>query len=309
MDKVLSLRDEIHSREMARRLIVAGEVRLNGKIPTPSSKVSSEDTIDFSLPPPEKMELIPEKGPLDILFEDAHLIVLNKASGVSMHPGPGHATGTLVHFLLAHCQDLSGIGGVERPGIVHRLDMDTTGVVVVAKSDAAHTPLAEQFKEHTIHRIYQAIVVGHPTEKNGVGALLKGKIDMPLGRAKNARLKQAVNPQGRRAVTRWEVIERLGPFTLMKFRLETGRTHQIRVHAAESGWPVLGDPLYGKRRHRGLQLPPDLEAKLEGFSRQALHAAELGFLHPITGEWTLFSVPLPADMENLVRILKKATPA
>jgi 23S rRNA pseudouridine1911/1915/1917 synthase len=232
-----------------------------------------------------------------VLYEDAHLIVVNKPAGLSMHPGPGHPGGTLVNHILAHAEGLSGIGGALRPGIVHRLDKDTSGVLVVAKTDAAHVALSEQFKAHSIHRVYRALVLGHPEAPQGT-------IDAPLSRHPQHRVKRAVVARGKRAVTHWTVERRLGPFTLLRLKLETGRTHQIRVHLAHSRWPVVGDPLYGNpARVKALLLPEPVKARLLAFQRQALHAAELGFLHPATGERLDFKAKLPPDFAELVKAL------
>jgi 23S rRNA pseudouridine1911/1915/1917 synthase len=302
LDKWLGERPGIASREMARRLILQGAVSVNGRPSEPSRHVRAGDRVAFHVPAAQATAIPAEAHALDVLYEDAALVVVNKPAGVPMHPGPGHRRGTLVNFLLAHCGDLSGIGGELRPGIVHRLDMDTSGIVVVAKSDAAHRALAEQFKAHTVERVYRAIVVARlPRER--------GTIDLPLARQETHRIKRGVSERGKHAITHWEVERRLGPFTLLRLRLETGRTHQIRVHLAHEGWPVLGDPLYGLARHRGLALPPALMERLEGLRRQALHAAVLGFRHPGTGEWLRFSAPFPPDLQAIVEALESLAAA
>ncbi|MBI4081401.1 MAG: RluA family pseudouridine synthase [Candidatus Lambdaproteobacteria bacterium] len=295
-DKVLSGAEAIASREQARRLIIAGAATLNGQPAAPDARVRAGDTVAYRLPPPVETALVAEAAPLAALYEDAHLIVLDKPPGVAMHPGPGHGKGTLVHFLLAHCRDLSGIGGALRPGIVHRLDKDTSGVVVVAKTDAAHLGLAEQFRVHSIEREYLALVVGNPRRESGT-------IDRPIARDPRDRMKRAVHERGKRAVTHWRVERRLPPFTLLRLRLETGRTHQIRVHLAAEGWPVLGDPLYGHARHRGLHLPEPVKLAIERFGRQALHAAVLAFTHPTTGARLHFEAPPPPDLAELLKLL------
>lgn len=289
LDSLLGGLPGIASRQMARRLILQGAVTLNGRDGDPSSRLKAGDRIAYLPPPPEPSPLAPENVALRVLFEDSALIVLDKPAGVSMHPGPGHPQGTLVNFLLGHCGDLSGIGGVLRPGIVHRLDMDTSGVVVAAKHDSAHRHLAAQFKAHSVHRQYEALVVGKVPEKSGT-------IDLPVARMRSNRFKRAVAEGGSRAVTHWRVVRRWGAITKLALRLETGRTHQIRVHLSHLGWPVLGDPLYGLNRHRGLDLDPELVSLLERLGRQALHAAELGFQHPESGEALLFSTPPPPDL-------------
>ena len=293
LDKLLSGQAGIVSRQMARRLILRGAVQLNGAPAAPDDRVRAEDLVEFVVPPPEPSALEPDPEPLAILFEDAHLIVLDKPAGLAVHPSTGHRTRTLVHRLLAHCTNLSGIGGEQRPGIVHRLDKDTSGVLVVAKSDAAHVGLAAQFRAHTIERTYLALVVGVPPRDEGT-------IRLPVARDTRHRMRQAVREGGRNAVTHWRVERRLGPFTLLRLKLETGRTHQIRVHLAHQDWPVVGDPLYGRGRHRGLELPEALMARLNWFRRQALHACSLGFQHPITGVWQQFEAPLPADFAELI---------
>jgi 23S rRNA pseudouridine1911/1915/1917 synthase len=303
LDKWLASREGIVSREMARRLILQGSVHLNAARAEPDVKVRAHDRIEFTVPPPRPSELEPMPGALEILFEDAHLLVLNKPAGLTVHPSPGHRKKTLVHLLLAHCTNLSGtslsgVGGELRPGIVHRLDKDTSGVLVVAKSDRAHVGLAEQFRAHSIERTYRALVTGQPR-----GAL--GTISLPLGRDTRVRMKQAVREGGREAVTHWHLERRLGRFALLRLKLETGRTHQIRVHLAHEGWPVVGDPLYGRKRHKTLVLPPALMAHLDGFKRQALHAASLGFEHPVTHEPLHFEAPLPKDFADLLEAIER----
>jgi 23S rRNA pseudouridine1911/1915/1917 synthase len=301
LDKLLGEHPRISSREMARRLIDHGAVRLNEKTEAPSTRVRAEDVVEFAVPPPEPLDTPAQEGPLDILYEDDALIVLNKPAGVPMHPGPGHAQGTLVNFLLHHCPNLSGIGGRRRPGIVHRLDKDTSGVVVAAKHDRAHIGLAEQFKAHTVTRSYVAVVVGSPPRA-------AGKVNLPIGRHPKNRLKRMVRSNGKEAVTHWKVETRFPNFTLLRLRLETGRTHQIRVHMADQGWPVLGDPLYGGGRHHGLELEEPLRTVLRGFRRQALHAVELGFVHPGTGTPLHFVSPLPDDMRALLETIAARQP-
>ena len=292
VDLLLSGLPEVLSREMAQRLIAAGEVCVNAGATRPAARVRFNDLVEFRIPAPLASPLAAQPGNLEILYEDAALIVLNKPAGLTVHPGPGHADQTLVNHLLAHCPDLAGVGGTRRPGIVHRLDKDTSGVLVVAKHDRAHHGLAAQFKAHSIHRRYVAIVVGVPPRT-------QGSIDLPLARDTGNRFKRGVREDGKPAVTHWRVLQRQPPFALLELRLETGRTHQIRVHLAAAGWPVLGDPLYGGRRHRGLQLDPALHARVERFARQALHAAALGFRHPESGADLMFSAPLPQDMQAL----------
>jgi 23S rRNA pseudouridine1911/1915/1917 synthase len=302
LDWVLSRQPGIASRAMAQRLIREQRVRVNGAAAEADLKLRAGDAIDYVIPPPQPVSTPAQAGALDILYEDAALIVVDKPPGLSMHPGPGHPDGTLVNYLLAHCADLSGIGGALRPGIVHRLDMDTSGIVVVAKTDAAHLGLAAQFKAHTVDRTYLALVLGRPMDG-------KGTIDLPLGRHRTHRVRRAVSEHGKRAVTHWWIEQRLAPLCLLRLKLETGRTHQIRVHLAAQGWPVVGDPLYGgAARLKGLALAPEAKATLLAFRRQALHAAELGFTHPVTGQRLQFSSPLPEDFRGLLRALAQGLP-
>ena len=301
LDKMMGVFPGISSRETARRLILQGEVHVNERLGEPSQRMKTGDQVNYRVPPPEEARVPSQQTDLDILFEDKSLIVINKPPGMPMHPGPGHPRDTLVNYLLGHCHDLSGIGGRLRPGIVHRLDMDTSGVVVAAKSDEAHLGLSEQFKARTIHRTYLALLAGSPAASSGV-------IDLPLDRQKNHRLKRAVREDGKHAVTHWKVLHRWGPFTSVKVKLETGRTHQIRVHMAHQGWPVLGDPLYGKGKHRGLVLDEAVMNALNQFNRQALHATELGFTHPLTGEALSFRRPPPEDMRELETLLASHYP-
>ena len=298
LDQWLASHPAIPSREAARRLIVEGEVQINQSRCEPSSRLKAGDLVEVHLPPPKPSHLVPFAAPLTILYEDSWLAVVDKPAGLPMHPSPGHREDTLVHRLLAHCDHLSGIGGTQRPGIVHRLDKDTSGVVVVAKNDAAHQHLAQQFKDRTIHRTYQALVIGNPPRN-------AGKIDMPLGRHKKNPLKRAPDDGGKHAVTHWTVLERLPPFTFLQLKLETGRTHQIRVHLKEVNWPVAGDPLYGGRRFRGMQLSPRVAETLNLLQRQALHAKELGFVHPEHMQELTFSSPLPQDLADLLELLRQ----
>jgi len=232
--------------------------------------------------------LQPERIPLDILYEDEDLLVINKPRGLVVHPAPGHASGTLVHALLAHCPRLSGINGEQRPGIVHRLDKDTTGALVIAKHDQAHQHLQAQIQAKTARRIYLGVVFGRPAQSQGT-------ISAPIGRHPVDRQKMAVLPpgQGRAAVTHWQVLERLGNYTLMQFELETGRTHQIRVHAAHLRLPIVGDPLYTQSKTSPVKL-----------SGQALHAWKLSFVHPRTGQPLQVTAPLPEEFERLLRQLR-----
>ena len=271
-----------------------GRLRLNAAVVVdPAHRVKRGDVVELDVPPPRPLELAPEAVALDVLFEDDDLIVLHKPAGLVVHPAPGHAAGTLVHALLSHCAGrLSGIGGVERPGIVHRLDKDVSGVMVVAKTDRAHQGLAGQFAVHRIERVYEAIVVGlAPTRRRIEGA---------IGRHPKDRKRMAVVPHGGKpAVTHVERLAAAGAVaSRVACRLETGRTHQIRVHLAHIGHPILGDPLYGGTRMRSL--PAALKAELKTWERLALHARSLGFHHPRTGEWLRFERAAPNSFETLM---------
>ncbi|NES73938.1 MAG: RluA family pseudouridine synthase, partial [Okeania sp. SIO2D1] len=247
------------------------------------------DRLEISLPPPQPLSLQPENIPLDILYEDEALVLINKPAGLVVHPAPGHETGTLVNALLFHCQNLAGIGGVQRPGIVHRLDRDTTGVLVVAKTDLAHQNLQQQIQAKTALREYLGIIYGSPSQEQGT-------IDFPIGRHPVNRKKMAVvsvEKGGRSAITHWQVLERLGNYSLMQFRLETGRTHQIRVHCAQIGHPIVGDPVYSSGGKVGVNL-----------SGQTLHAYKLGFLHPVSRQWLEAIAPLPANFTKLLQVLR-----
>ena len=278
------------SRSRIQKLIENGNVRLNDRIcSSKKMKMASGDRLVVTIPEPKKLDLTPENLPLDILFEDEHLIIINKPAGMVVHPAPGHYTGTLVHALLHHCDALAGIGGVERPGIVHRIDKDTTGAIVVAKSDLAHQNLQAQIKAKTARREYWGVIYGS-------FAAERGKIDLPIGRHRRDRKKMAVVPVdkgGREAVTYWETKERIGNYSLVQFLLETGRTHQIRVHCAHLGHPLIRDPTYGSNR--------SLKVNLSG---QALHARQLSLLHPISGESMSAIAPLPIEFGKLLQVLR-----
>lgn len=266
-------------------------MQLNGQVCTvKKTTVHKGDRLHLSIPPAQPLDLQPEAIPLDILYEDDALIVVNKPAGLVVHPAPGHETGTLVNALLFHCQHLAGIGGVQRPGIVHRLDKDTTGALVVAKTDYAHQHLQAQLKAKKARREYLGIVCGAP-------AVDSGTIDLPIGRHPVDRKKMAVVPLekgGRAAVTHWQIVERLGNYTLMQFRLETGRTHQIRVHSSHIGHPIVGDPIYSSGRSVGVNL-----------SGQALHAWKLSLQHPVSGKLIEAIAPLPVNFTKLLEVLRK----
>ena len=309
LDQLLSTLDEIVSRTQAQRLLKSGNVLLNGKAEmSPSRKVRTGQEIMLTIPPPESTEVISEAGELDILFEDEHLIVINKAAGVVVHPSAGHHSGTLVNYLLHHCQDLSGIGGVLRPGIVHRLDKDTSGILVVAKTDDAHQNLSEQFKEHSVKRQYQTMVWGVPEKEHGVinAALRRHPVrrkDMSI--VENENPEESEREKGKYAVTHWRVLQRFEFSALFACRLETGRTHQIRVHLTSIGHPVIGDPQYGKSPLKRLpSVSAELSQTIANFSRQALHAEILGFKHPSSSEWVEYSAAIPDDFQKLLKAIQ-----
>lgn len=275
-----------HSRSRWQALIEDGRVQVNGTTVTKTrSAVSPGDLIDYEIPPPKATGLVAEDRPIDVLFEDEDLLVLNKPAGWVVHPGPGHEGGTLVHALLHHCPDLSGIGGELRPGIVHRLDRDTSGLLIVAKSQRAHRRLVEQFKKREITKDYMAIVYGKPEPGKGVIRTL-------IGRSASNRQKMTTQTDhGRTAISRYEVVASNGRISLIRVRIETGRTHQIRVHMTHIGHPIVGDSVYGARRKESAGL---------GANRQMLHAERLAFIHPITLQDLEFAAPLPEDMRHLL---------
>lgn len=288
LDRVLAGREPEISRSYLQKLIRDGSVLVDGKPAKAGAKLSEGTRIELLLPKPAEPEILPEDLSLDILYEDGDVILINKPKGMVVHPSAGHYTGTLVNGLLYHCRgELSGINGVLRPGIVHRIDKDTTGVLIACKNDRAHNALAEQLKEHTITRRYRAIVCGNLKEEEGT-------VDAPIGRHPVERKKMAVvRSGGKRAVTHYRVLERFGAYTYIECRLETGRTHQIRVHMASIGHPLLGDEVYGRGKN---------PFHLEG---QTLHAMVLGFVHPSTGEYMEFEAPLPEYFEELLRKLRQ----
>lgn len=286
LDKALCTLDDTLTRASAVRLTESGDVTLNGKTASKSDKVKIGDIVEITYPEPVSSEAVPQDIPLDIIYEDDDLLVVNKPKGMVVHPAAGNPDGTLVNALLYHCGDsLSGIGGVVRPGIVHRIDKDTSGLLMVAKNDAAHLKLSEQIKEHSFTREYEAVIIGHLKEQ-------KGSIDAPIGRSKNDRKKMAVTElNSKNAVTRYEVLEEYPGFSYVRLRLETGRTHQIRVHMAYLGHPLAGDGVYGGR---------NAERIMEG--GQCLHARKIGFIHPTTGKYMEFTSPLP---EYFTKFLEK----
>lgn len=296
IDRWLATQVDALSRSHIQKLIEQGHVQINHKICT-SKKYALQvgDQVQVHIPAPEPLALEPEPMNLEILFEDDHLLIVNKPAGLVVHPAPGHAKGTLVHGLLAHCQNgqgstLSGIGGVERPGIVHRLDKDTTGAIMVAKTDQAHQHLQAQIAAKTALREYVGIVYGRP-------AASTGQMEFPIGRHPSDRIKMAVVPEehgGKVAVTHWQILQPIGNYALVKFQLETGRTHQIRVHCAQMGWPIVGDSLYSRGRSVGVNL-----------SGQVLHAWRLSLKHPVSQADITVQAPLPTDFLKLLTRLQQ----
>jgi 23S rRNA pseudouridine1911/1915/1917 synthase len=301
LDRWLAEWPELTSRAEAQRLLSQKRVHLEDLlISSGARKLQEGQKVQVWLPPPIDSDLEPEEGPLEILFEDEHLLVLNKPAGLVVHPAPGNYTGTLVQRLLNHCKDLSGIGGVLRPGIVHRLDKDTSGTLVVAKHDQAHQRLARQFRKHSIHRRYSALIWGNLVT-------LQGTIEAPIGRHPRDRKMMAIAENGRTATTYWMQVTKWHGLSHIHCELETGRTHQIRVHFSSQGHPLVGDPLYGKLG-KTKHMPQEVVVALQSFPRQALHAAELGFEHPITKEAIEFSAAEPKDFQELLNLLSEKLP-
>ena len=280
VDAWLAANLEDVTRSAAQRLLEEGRVTCGGKALAKNYKLNGTETVEVCLPDPEPVDVLPQDIPLDVVYEDADVIVVNKPKGLVVHPAPGHPDGTLVNALLHHCGDsLSGIGGELRPGIVHRIDRDTSGLIIAAKNDSAHQKLAAQLQDHTLARIYHCIVTGNLREDSGT-------VDAPIGRHPVDRKKMAVVANGRPAVTHWTVLERFPGFTYVECRLETGRTHQIRVHMAHIGHPILGDTVYGNKK------------PVPGLQGQCLHAVGLRFLHPRTGEMVELSCGLPEEFRT-----------
>ena len=285
LDAFLSA-DGALTRSQAARLIAEGRVRVNGKPAAKSARLSGGETVTVDVPQLRETALPPQDIPLDVVYEDDDVIVVNKPTGLVVHPAPGHPDGTLVNALLHHCGDsLSGIGGEKRPGIVHRIDRDTSGLIIAAKNDTAHLALSAQLKDHSLSRTYECLVTGNMKQDSGT-------VDAPIGRSSADRKKMAVVPTGRRAVTHWEVVARYPGVTHLRCRLETGRTHQIRVHMAYIGHPILGDTVYGAKK------------PVPGLTGQCLHAAGLRFVHPRTGEPVELHCPLPPEFTAMLQKLQ-----
>ena len=287
LDKYLAEQFPEQTRSYLQKLIKDGEVLVNGKSVKTGYQLSKGDEVSVNIPEPKELDVAPQKMDLDIVYEDEDVILINKPKGMVVHPAPGHTTDTLVNGLLYHCKDnLSGINGVARPGIVHRIDRDTTGILIVCKNDMSHNSIAAQLKEHSINRRYRALVHGNLKENQGT-------VEGPIGRHPIDRKKMAINEKnGKPAVTHYTVLERFGNYTLIECVLETGRKHQIRVHMSYIGHPLVGDEVYG---------PAKCPFKLQG---QCLHAMVLGFVHPRTGEYMEFSADLPEYFEELLNKLR-----
>ncbi|MET3288192.1 UNVERIFIED_CONTAM: 23S rRNA pseudouridine1911/1915/1917 synthase [Brevibacillus sp. OAP136] len=286
IDKFITSANEDWSRSQVQAWVKEGRVTVNGEPIKNNYKVAVDDEVTLRVPPPRELAIKAEEMPLDIVFEDADVVVVNKPRGLVVHPAPGHYSGTLVNGLMHHCKDLSGINGVLRPGIVHRIDKDTSGLLMIAKNDKAHIGLAEQLKNHSVNRKYVALV-------NGVIPHEMGTIDAPIGRdPKNRQQMAVVFENSKSAVTHFVVLERFADATLVELKLETGRTHQIRVHMKYIGYPLVGDPKYG------------MKSNID-FDGQALHAKTLGFEHPRTGEYMEFEAELPTEMKELIAFLRQ----
>lgn len=287
IDKCISNYLESLSRSYIQKIIKDGKTYVNDAVVKANYKVKVDDKVQFEIPDCEEPDIPPQDIPLDILYEDKDILIVNKPKDMVVHPAPGHYEGTLVNAIMFHCKDeLSGINGVLRPGIVHRIDKDTTGSIIICKNDEAHRKIAQQLKEHSITRKYRAIVYGRIMEEEGT-------VNAPIGRHPTDRKKMAINEKnGKPAVTHYKVLERFDKYTYIECQLETGRTHQIRVHMTSIGHPLLGDEVYGNAK---------CPFKLEG---QTLHAMTIGFIHPTTGEYVEYEAPLPEYFEHLLQILR-----
>ncbi len=290
------------SRSQLKKLIDNGAITLDGATTKASTKLKGGETVQIVLPEPAPLETLPEDIPLQILYEDQDLIVIDKPAGMVVHPAVGHQTGTLVNALLYHCTDLAGIGGELRPGIVHRIDKDTSGVLVVTKNDKSHQHLAAQFKDHSVNRRYIALVYGNPGSSSGV-------IDQPIGRHPTQRKKMSGKAtKNKRAVTHWKTLKQYNSsrISLIELQLETGRTHQIRVHFAEANCPLIGDPLYGNRSRTIALKDMVLRNLIDQLLGQALHAKLLGFIHPTSKKYMEFSSPIPEPFQNIITQLDQS---
>jgi len=302
LDQFLTRRMERLSRSQLQKLIKDGNIRVNDKAVKPSHQVMAGEQIAVTLPPKKKYELLAEDIPLDIIYEDESLIIINKPAGMVVHPAYANLSGTLVNALLKHCESLSTLSGQQRPGLVHRLDKDTSGLLVVAKNDYVHAKLAKQFSSRTIHREYRTLVWGHFNQKTG-------RIETLLNRSSQDRIRMVISKSGKSAITNYEVIDEYPLISLLRVKLETGRTHQIRVHLSAKGHPVLGDQIYGGRHKQIIRLNQKYQhlalELLKVMPRQALHAKTLGFIHPESGKEMIFDSDLPEDIQNTIDFLER----
>jgi 23S rRNA pseudouridine1911/1915/1917 synthase len=304
LDVFLAQGDAAISRSQVKRVVEEGDVLVNGLAPKVSQRLKEGDIISLNLKPAKEAVASAQNIPLNIVYEDEAIIVVNKPAGMVVHPAPGNPENTLVNALLFHCQNLSGIGGVARPGIVHRLDKDTSGLIVAAKNDDAHRNLSSQFEKHDVHKIYRALVWGDVKGNSG-------EIVLPVGRHTTNRKKMSTkSKRGKSALTLWKVRERYGMATLLDVEIKTGRTHQIRVHLSDRGYPVIGDAVYGSATNKMRNIAnPALKLQLKALTRQALHAAQLSFIHPLKHERVVFTAAMPEDMAALCELFRRQTPA
>ncbi len=301
LDLFLTQTDTSLSRSQVKRLVEEGDVLVNGQAPKVSQRLKEGDTVSYKIRPAKEAIAVAQDIPLNIIYEDDAVIVVNKPAGMVVHPAPGNPDNTLVNALLFHCKNLSGIGGVIRPGIVHRLDKDTSGLIVAAKTDEAHRSLSAQFESHDVHKTYQALVWGDVKGSTG-------EIVLPVGRhATNRKKMSTKSRRGKDALTLWKVRERYGVATLLDVEIKTGRTHQIRVHLSERGYPVIGDEVYGIVSKIRAIKDLGLKTKLKALNRQALHAVKLSFIHPLKCERVVFTAQMPQDMADLCDRLRVLT--
>ncbi|MBN2568775.1 MAG: RluA family pseudouridine synthase [Deltaproteobacteria bacterium] len=300
VDLFLSMQRDLLTRSRVKKIIDEGLVWVNGKHAKPSARLRAGDIVVAIEKEPRECSIAPEDIPLAVVYEDSSILLVDKPAGMVVHPAAGHFSGTLVNALMFHCDGLSGIGGVKRPGIIHRLDKNTSGIMIVAKTDEAHIGLSQQFKSHRVKKIYQALVHGDVKGESGT-------IERPIGRHPKDRKKMSARSRrGKSALTRWNVFRRFGRITLLEVRIETGRTHQIRVHLNDAGYPVVGDDVYGNSKKRiNTMAGTELAEALKKIKRQALHACLIGFHHPVTDAYMEFTAPLSADMTGLCKELER----